>query len=373
MKIVIAPDSFKGSLSSKEAAEAMQSAVLEVLPKAQIVILPISDGGEGAAQVLATALPGRMRKRRVSGPYGNQVEASYFLADSGLGVIELAEAAGLTLIAPEERSPIRATTLGVGELMLDALKHGATSLCLTLGGSATNDGGAGIARALGILLLDEEGKEVAPSCAGLAKLYHIDTSHLSPLLQNIPILIACDVQNPLCGPKGASHIYGPQKGADAGMIHEMDEILSRYEKLLSAASGKQNLGLLPGSGAAGGAALPLLAFLNAQLVSGIDLVLNTLEFEKKAKGAALVLTGEGKIDRQTSYGKAIAGVISRAQALGVHVAAFGGVVSVEKSAYPRHAVSFYGINPPGEPMEVSLRRAKENLRTACTAALKELL
>lgn len=210
MKVIIAPDSFKGSLSSQEAAEAMQAAVQEVMPHAQIIILPISDGGEGAAQVLATALPGRMQKKYVSGPYGRPVEASYFLADSGLGIIELAEAAGLTLAAPEERRPICATTLGVGELMLDALKYGAKSLCLTLGGSATNDGGAGIARALGILLLDKEGREVAPNCAGLANLHRIDASPLSPLLKNIPVLIACDVQNPLCGPEGASHIYGPQ-------------------------------------------------------------------------------------------------------------------------------------------------------------------
>lgn len=373
MKIVIAPDSFKGSLSSEEAAEAMRAAVQEVMPHAQSVILPISDGGEGAVQVLSTALPGRMQKKCVTGPYGQPVEASYFLSDSGLGIIELAEAAGLTLSAPEERRPICATTLGVGELMLDALNHGATSLCLTLGGSATNDGGAGIARALGVLLLDEAGREVAPNCAGLASLHRIDASHLSPLLKNTPILIACDVQNPLCGPKGASHIYGPQKGADAGMIVEMDEILSRYEKLLSAASGKENLGLLPGSGAAGGAALPLLAFLNARLVSGIDLVLDTLRFEEKAKDAALVLTGEGKIDGQTKYGKAIAGVISRAQALGVPVAAFGGIIAVGKCAYPHQAVSFYGINPPGEPLEISLRRAKENLKAACIAALQELL
>ena len=257
--------------------------------------------------------------------------------------------------------------------MLDALNHGATSLCLTLGGSATNDGGAGIARALGVLLLDEAGREVAPNCAGLASLHRIDASHLSPLLKNTPILIACDVQNPLCGPKGASHIYGPQKGADAGMIVEMDEILSRYEKLLSAASGKENLGLLPGSGAAGGAALPLLAFLNARLVSGIDLVLDTLRFEEKAKDAALVLTGEGQ-DRRPN--KIRQGHRRRHLPGAGSGRACGGLLGNycgRQMCIPSSGRLLLWHQPAGRPLEISLRRAKENLKAACIAALQELL
>ena len=373
MKILIAPDSFKGSLSSKKAAEAMCAAVKLVCPGAEVRVLPISDGGEGAAEVLAAALPGSMFCKKVTGPYGRPVKASYFLSDAGVGVVELAEAAGLMLSRPEERRPIRSTTFGVEELLLAALGQGARELCLTLGGSATNDGGAGIAQAIGILLLDEEGKEVSPTCAGLSRLWRIDASGLNKALFDVPIRIACDVKNPLCGPDGASHIYGPQKGADLEMITQMDAILRRYEALLCAACGKAGLGSLPGSGAAGGAALPLLAFLNAKLVSGIDLVLDALRFEEHLEGAALVLTGEGRIDAQTAYGKALHGVISRSRKAGVPVAAFAGRLDLPPGAYRDAGLSFRCINPPGEPLAQSLAHAYENLHCACVKALKELL
>lgn len=371
MKIIIAPDSFKGSLSGQEAADAMRQAVSAVFPKAETVVLPVSDGGEGAAQVLASALPGKFRQKQVCGPYGKRVQASYYLAESGLGIVELAEAAGLILTSEKERNPLYATTFGVGELLLDAISNGAAQLCLTLGGSATNDGGAGIAKALGIRLLNGEGKEVEPNCAGLAELAHIDATQMQPEFRKIPILIACDVKNPLCGPEGASHIYGPQKGADARMLGQMDAILAHYEKLLSLASDQNALGAIPGSGAAGGAALPLLAFCNAKIVSGIDLVLDTLEFERHLQGANLVLTGEGKIDGQTQYGKAIEGIIARAQKADIPVLAFAGVL--EKGLkVGRQGVRFYEINPPGQSREESMRHAFENLRASCQKALKEL-
>ena len=210
MKIIIAPDSFKGSLSGQQAAEAMRQAIGKVCPKAECVVLPISDGGEGAAQVLASALSGRFCQKQVCGPYEKRVQASYYLAKSGLGIVVLAEAAGLTLASQQERRPLYSTTFGVGELLIDAVSNGAAQLCLTLGGSATNDGGAGIAKALGIRLLNGEGKEVEPNCAGLAELAQIDAAPMRPEFREIPILIACDVTNPLCGPEGASHIYGPQ-------------------------------------------------------------------------------------------------------------------------------------------------------------------
>ncbi len=371
MKIIIAPDSFKGSLSGQQAAEAMRQAIGRVFPKAECVVLPISDGGEGAAQVLASALSGRFCQKQVCGPYEKRVQASYYLAESGLGIVELAEAAGLTLAAQEERCPLYSTTFGVGELLIDAVSNGAAQLCLTLGGSATNDGGAGIAKALGIRLLNGEGREVAPNCAGLAELAQIDAAPMRPEFWEIPILIACDVTNPLCGPEGASHIYGPQKGADARMAEQMDAILARYERLLSAASGKPSIGALPGSGAAGGAALPLLAFCNAKIVSGIDLVLDTLEFERHLQGADLVLTGEGKIDGQTKYGKAIEGIISRAQKKHVPIWAFAGILEKGLDA-GRQGVRFFEINPPGQNKEQSMRHAFENLRASCQKALKEV-
>lgn len=371
MKIIIAPDSFKGSLSGQEAAEAMRQAIRAVFPEAECVVLPISDGGEGAARVLASALPGKFCQKRVCGPYEKRVLASYYLAKSGMGIVELAEAAGLTLTSQKERRPLYSTTFGVGELLIDAVSNGAAQLCLTLGGSATNDGGAGIAKALGIRLLNGEGREVAPNCAGLAELAQIDPDQMRPEFRKIPILIACDVTNPLCGPEGASHIYGPQKGADAHMAEQMDAILARYETLLSDASGKQSLGALAGSGAAGGAALPLLAFCNAKLVSGIDLVLDTLEFERHLQGADLVLTGEGKIDSQTKYGKAIEGIISRAQKKHVPVLAFAGILEKELEASGRD-VRYVEINPPGQSREESMRSAFENLQASCQKALKEV-
>ena len=370
MKIIIAPDSFKGSLSGKEAAEAMLQAIRAVVPDATCIVLPISDGGEGAAHVLASALPGKFYQKQVCGPYEKPVQASYYLTESRLGIVELAEAAGLTLTTPGERNPLYATTFGVGELLLDAIANGATQLCLTLGGSATNDGGAGIAKALGIRLLNRDGKEVAPHCAGLEELAHIDAAGMRPEFREIPILIACDVKNPLCGPEGASHIYGPQKGADAHMVGQMDAILAHYETLLSDASGNQSLGALAGSGAAGGAALPLLAFCNAKIVSGIDLVLDTLEFERHLQDANLVLTGEGKIDGQTKYGKAIEGIIARAQNKNVPVWAFAGIL--EKTEAGRQQVRFWGINPPGQSREESMRSAFDNLRSSCQKALEEL-
>lgn len=373
MKIVIAPDSFKGSLTNAQAAKALCRAVREVYPSAETVVLPISDGGEGAAEVLASALPGKMYQRIVRGPYGRSVEASYFLSDAGLGVVELAQAAGLTLTEPQERFPLNATTFGVGELLLDALKNGAKQLCLTLGGSATNDGGAGIAQALGILLLDAAGKEIEPTCAGLSRLQSVDASKQNSALSKVPLSIACDVKNPLCGPEGASYIYGPQKGADFETAKEMDGILCRYEKLLSAAAGKRGLGQLPGSGAAGGAALPLLAFYEARLLSGVDMVLDALKFEEHLKGAALVLTGEGKIDSQTKYGKAIHGVITRARKAKVPVAAFAGALELAPGDYAENGVSFYRINPPGEQLADSMAQAEEHLQTVCAKALKELL
>lgn len=370
MKIIIAPDSFKGSLTNLQAAQAMQEAVLAVFPEAKTAVLPISDGGEGAAEVLSSALSGKMYRAKVHGPYGRIVDAGYFLSDDGLGIVELAQAAGLMLVQPQERSPIFSSTLGVGELMMDALQAGAKSLCLTLGGSATNDGGAGIAKAMGIRLLDCKGEELPPTCEGIGRLSLIDVSRLDARVSSVPIHIACDVKNPLCGPYGASYIYGPQKGASPEMIREMDDILSRYAKLLCSASKKENLALLPGSGAAGGAALPLLAFCNAKLCSGIDFILDALQFDSHLSQAALLLTGEGKIDMQTSHGKAIDGLIRRAEKYGVPVAAFAGRLELGENAYPKADVRFYEINPKGQPIEESIVQAYTNLRSACIRALE---
>ena len=325
MKVILTPDSFKGSLSSIEAANAMEAGIRRVLPSAEIISIPISDGGEGTVETLSHIKNSRIIQRKVKGPLGNWVNAKYLMTQENSAVIELAEAAGLTLLKSEERNPMEASTFGVGELIKDALDNGTKSIVLALGGSATNDGGAGIAAALGIRILDGAGQEVTPNATGLSKAVRIDISRMDKRLLEIPIEIACDVQNPLCGVLGASRVYGLQKGATSQMALLLDDILEKYSSLVAEACGK-NISKIPGAGAAGGAAVPLLAFAGAILRSGIDMILSLTNFDLLLNGADYVFTGEGKLDKQTVYGKAVGGVASRAAAQNVPVLAFCGTL-----------------------------------------------
>ncbi len=366
MKWMLCPDSFKGSLSAEQAAQAMAEGILAAEPEAEIVRFPIADGGEGTMQVLKRAGGGEEVRRQVEGPYGAPVTAAY-LRRGRRAIVELAQASGLTLSA--ERAPLRASTYGTGMLLRDALLHGAEEVCLTLGGSATNDGGAGIAAALGIRLLDAAGRELPPNCEGLEKLVRVDASGMLPQARACRFLIACDVKNPLCGPEGASAVYGPQKGADAPMIARMDAVLERYARLLERQTGRELL-TLPGGGAAGGAAIPLLAFAQATLCTGIDLVLDALDFDAAVEGAACILTGEGRIDAQTRFGKAIAGIAARARKRGIPVAVFAGKVGLSPTECPP-GMRVYGINSPGGTLAEQMAHAYENLREAVYRAVKE--
>jgi len=329
MKILLAPDSFKGSLSAAQAAEAMAVGVRRARPDAEIVLLPLADGGEGTVEALVLATGGRRKTLRVRGPLGEPVEAMYGLLgpDGKTAVIEMAAAAGLPLVPPDRRDPRRTTTWGVGELLRRVAEAGVKRIIVGLGGSATNDGGAGALQALGVRFLDAGGQSLPAPLAGadLARLARIEAADLPALFAGVEIVIASDVTNLLLGPIGASAVYGPQKGADAAMVVELDAALTNYAAVLRRDLGKDVSGL-PGAGAAGGMGAGLMALLDARMQSGIDLVLDAARFEAQAAGADWLLTGEGRIDAQTLHGKTIMGILGRCRPLGIPVVAFGGAV-----------------------------------------------
>ena len=318
MKVVIAPDSFKGALSAPEVAEAIASGLRRVFPDAECALLPVADGGEGTAAALASATGGELLAESVTGPLGEPVEARWaLLGDGRTAVVELAEAAGLTLVPADRRDPRVTTTRGVGELLLAAARHpGVSRLLVGLGGSATNDGGAGILHALGFRLRTAAGEELPPGGAALAHLASVETTGMA-LPRALEVVIACDVDNPLAGPRGASAVFGPQKGATPDDVARLDAALAHYASKMAETTGR-DVSAVPGAGAAGGAAAGLLwAFPEAQLRPGIDLVLDAVDFEARLRGADLVLTGEGRLDAQTLGGTVVAGVARRARAAGV--------------------------------------------------------
>ena len=327
-KYIVCPDSYKGSLSAADAARTIRRGILAVDPDAEVVEVPIADGGEGTLDAL---VPKENRiVCSVVGTNGARVTAEYGDVN-GTAVIEMASAAGLCLVPEDERNPEHATTYGVGELILDALDHGYRSLLLTVGGSGTNDGGSGMMAALDAEFYDENGHKLSvfdekkSGCENFVeKIARIDLSRLDKRLKETTIVFACDVKNPMVGPTGATYIYGPQKGADEAMLARLEAGMVRYAALLKELSGVDVAGY-PGCGAGGGLAAPLVALFNARIVSGIDAVLSSVGFEALLDGASLVITGEGKIDGQSAYGKAISGVALRAKEKGVPVLALVGM------------------------------------------------
>ena len=325
MKIVIAIDSFKGSLSSIEAANGVKDAAAEVYDNPEIIILPVADGGEGTARALTEGLAGNMRRITVTGPLGEKTAAEYGIVGR-TAVIEMSEAAGITLVPPEKRNPMITTTYGVGEIILDALNMGCRSFTVGIGGSATNDGGAGMLSALGFKLLDKSGRPILPGAQGLKDISLIDGRDVPALLSECDFTVACDVTNPLLGDKGCSKIYGPQKGADEDMIALMDGYLSNYAKISKNYNPSADESE-PGAGAAGGMGFAFRTFLGAKLERGIELVLKTVGLKESLVGADLVVTGEGRLDSQTAMGKAPAGVAAMAKERGIPVIAFCGSVA----------------------------------------------
>jgi glycerate kinase len=324
VKVVVAPNSFKGSLSALAVAEAIERGVRAVFPSAEVVKVPIADGGEGTVDALVVATGGRAQEAEVHGPLGEPVRARWgVLGGGGAAVIEMAAASGLPLVPPDRRDPRVTCTRGTGELIRAALDAGIRRIVVGIGGSATNDGGAGMARALGARFLDGEGRDLPEGGAALARLDRIDLQGLDGRLAEAGILVACDVDNPLTGPRGASAVYGPQKGATPEMVRELDAALARFARVASEATGR-NVAALPGAGAAGGLGAGLLFFTPAQLRPGVEIVLETARFDERVRDADLVITGEGRTDFQTAMGKAPVGVAAAAKRHGVPVICLSG-------------------------------------------------
>lgn len=366
MKILIAPDSFKESLSAEVAAGAIGAGWLKVFPEDNVVLLPVADGGEGTTQALVHATGGRLHREYVTGALGTPIEATWgVLGDGRTGVIETAAASGLDLLTPAQRNPWRTTSRGTGELILAALDRGITHFIIGLGGSATNDGGAGLIQALGGQLLDSAGQAIEPGGGGLATLARIDLSTLDPRLGYASFNIACDVDNPLVGDHGASTIFGPQKGADPGMVRHLDANLQHYGQMLGTATGVDVL-TFPGAGAAGGLGAAFRSAFGASLRRGIDIVLDAVDMDRHLHGAGLVLTGEGCIDDQTGRGKTLMGISQRAQRQHVPVVALVGAIAGDLEPLRKQGLNaVFSIVPGAVPLDDALESAHVNLnRTA---------
>ena len=368
MKVVIAMDSFKGSLSSMKAGNAAAEGIRRAFPDADIEVCPLADGGEGTVETLVSGLGGTVRRPSVTGPLGETVTGRYgILKDGSTAVVEMADAAGITLVPINLRNPLYTTTYGVGELIRDAIEEGCRKFIIGIGGSATNDGGVGMLQALGFDFLDEEGKPVAYGAQGLKSLIHIGTGHAMGELRECEFHIACDVRNALCGPEGCSTIFGPQKGADDTMIPEMDEWLSRYA-VLAADVCKGADPNYPGTGAAGGLGFAFLTFLHGLLEPGAELILRETKLEEKLAGADIVVTGEGRLDGQTVMGKAPIGVAALAKKYGKKVVAFSGCVTEDARACNDYGIdAFFPIVRGAVTMEEAMDKENAFRNMADTA------
>lgn len=341
MKVTIAIDSLKGSLSSLEAGHAIETGIKNVYPDADVCVRPLADGGEGTVEALTYGMGGTLQTITVTGPLGAPVSCQYgIIRESKTAIMEMSAAAGITLITKEERNPLKTTTYGVGEMIRDAIQNGCRRFIVGIGGSATNDGGIGMLQALGYGILDKDGNQVPFGAQGLASISSITTEQVIPELSECTFKIACDVNNPLCGPLGASAIYGPQKGADSEMIRNMDEWLGQYADI--AKNVKPNADAeKPGTGAAGGLGFAFSVFTNAVLESGISIVLDETKLEDYVKDADFIITGEGRLDGQTVMGKAPIGVAKTAKKFGKPVLAFSGCVTEDAIACNEHGIDAF--------------------------------
>lgn len=361
MKIVVASDSFKGSLTSLQVADAIEQGLLAAYPDCEVVKLDIADGGEGTARALQRSLEGRTEDVRLSDPLGRSIEASYVISKDGLtAVVELSSASGLTLVSPQERNPMNTSTYGTGQMISDALAKGCRRIIVGLGGSATNDGGMGMLSALGFRFVDVEGNVLEGKGENLSKVYGVEDEDVLPEAREVEFIIAADVDSPFCGPDGAAYVFAAQKGADCRMIENLDRGMACFAAVVSGHTGKDIVNL-PGSGAAGGAAGGLVAFLNAEIRRGIELVLDEADFDRIAADADMVITGEGRIDFQTMKGKTPYGVMKRAVRLGIPVIAIGGSVAADLQSSGFDAL--ISVTPPEMPLHEAMepRNAVENI------------
>ncbi|MGG5180142.1 glycerate kinase [Bacillus sp. MM09(2025)] len=356
MKIVIAPDSFKESLSAYETACAIERGFHAILPDAEYIKLPMADGGEGTVQSLVDATGGYIINHVVTGPLGDPVDAFFgMLGDGETAVIEMAAASGLHLVPQEKRNPLLTTSRGTGELMLAALDQGAKHVIIGLGGSATNDGGVGMMQGLGAAFLDQAGQELSPGGGALHQLASIDLTGLDPRLKSVRLEAACDVDNPLTGERGASAVFGPQKGADEEMVQVLDKNLAHFAQI---AEKQFNVSFedAEGAGAAGGLGASLLGFLHADLQRGIDIVLKAVQFDDVIKEADLVVTGEGRIDQQTIYGKTPIGVAKAAKQYHLPVIGIAGSLSKDSAVVHEHGIdALFSIVPGVTSLSEAMR------------------
>lgn len=375
MKVVIAIDSFKGSLSSMEAGNTLKAAVLNVKPDAKVVVKPLADGGEGTTDSLIEGLGGEKIDVTVTGPLGAPVNAYYgYLKATDTAVMEMAAAAGITLVPEHAKNPLRATTYGVGEMILHAMDRGCRNFIIGIGGSATNDGGIGMLKALGCTFKDKYGQDAGEGGQALGKIHSIDVSHADPRLSQCHFRIACDVNNPLCGPNGATYIYGPQKGVTDDIKESLDQAMSNYASVTAEALGR-DFSLTAGAGAAGGLGFAFLSYLNAELTPGIELVLNAVELEKEVSDADIVITGEGRLDHQTAMGKAPVGVAKLAKKYGALVIAFAGSVTKDAAACNAAGIdAFFPIIRGITTLEDAMKpeNAKENMTAAAEQVFRLL-
>lgn len=368
MRILVAPQAFKGSLDAVHVAQAIGRGAAEVFPDALVTLLPVADGGEGTVRAMVQASGGRTVTTRVLGPLERPVNATWgMLGDGHTAVIEMAAASGLPLLRREERNPWRTTSYGTGELIRHALDYEVSHLIVGIGGSATNDGGAGMAQALGVRLLDASGRDLRPGGGNLRHLERIEPSGIDPRLATVDIEVACDVNNPLTGPEGASAVYGPQKGADPEMARELDRILDRYAAVIRRDVGP-DVGTAPGAGAAGGMGAGLLAFTNARLRPGVEIVFEALRLDEHLRDADLVITGEGRMDRQDTFGKAPMEVARRAAALGIPTVAVVGSTGRDYHVVFDHGLAAV-IGTVNRPMTID-RAVAEGGRLVSEAAMR---
>ncbi|WP_022940479.1 glycerate kinase [Psychromonas hadalis] len=370
MKIIIAPDSYKESLTAMQVANAIETGFKKMLPDAQYIKLPMSDGGEGTVQSLIDASNGHIETCFVRAPLGEQIEAFYgLMGNKKTAIIEMAAASGLHLVKPELRNPLLTTSYGTGELIKAVLDKGFNHIIIGIGGSATNDAGIGMAQALGVKMLDKKGQEIGFGGGAIADLVTIDTSNMDSRLAKVKLEIACDVDNPLCGEKGASAVFGPQKGATIKMVTELDDNLAHYAELLKTQFGK-DIKNSAGAGAAGGMGATLLALFNASLRPGIDIVMDAVNLDKILSDADLVITGEGRIDSQTIHGKTPVGVARAAKKYNLPVIGIAGCLSDDCEVVYEHGInSVFSTIPAAMSLDNAMKNAAFNIeKTACNIA-----
>lgn len=341
MKVVIAIDSLKGSLSSMEAGMAIKDGILAAKPDAEVIVKPLADGGEGTTDALIEGMNGERIDLTVTGPMHTPVDAYYgYLKDTNTAVMEMASAAGITLVPDSEKNPLLATSYGVGEMINDAIQRGCRNFIIGIGGSVTNDGGIGMLKALGVRFLDENGEDAGEGGQALAKIARIDVSGMNPLLKECHIQVACDVNNPLCGENGSTYVYGPQKGVTEDMKKTLDEAMAHFARVTSETLENDYLNT-PGAGAAGGLGYAFLAYTGAALTPGIELILDAVGLEEELSSADVVVTGEGRLDFQTAMGKAPVGVARLAKKYNAKVIAFAGSVTKEATACNKEGIDAF--------------------------------